>query len=107
MPETRAKMPEAGSRAPVPARPPDRILPSQSSPSTPASFAWHPPVLALVTDGSCGRFVVKDNQGVDGDAGLRIKKKRIDVDRGDPAFGVRHQVRQPNERLHDGSFVQR
>src|SRR3974377_2478931 len=60
-----------------------------------------------MTDGAFSRFVGEDDQGVDRDAGLRVEKKRIDVDRGDPALRVRHQVRQPDQRLHNGSFVQR
>ena len=32
------------------------------------------PGLLLVTDGAFSRFVVEDDQGVDGDAGLRVEK---------------------------------
>src|ERR1700757_3977259 len=95
MPERMSLTPggrKRGSREPVLARAPGSIPPSQSSPSSPATFAWHPPVLALMTSGAFGRFVVEDNQGVDGDACLGIEKKRVDVDRGDPAACIRHQV---------------
>ncbi len=49
--------------------------------------------------GALGRGVVENDQAVDGDAGLGIDQERIDVDRGNAAAGVGHQVRQPDQRL--------
>ena len=38
------------------------------------------------------RVIVKDDQAVDCDPGLRIDQKWIDIDRGDAAVGIRNQI---------------
>jgi hypothetical protein len=57
--------------------------------------------------GAVGSGIVENDQRVDGDAGLGIDQKRIDVDRGDPAAGIRHQVGQANQGFDGRGLVQR
>src|SRR6478672_764733 len=54
-----------------------------------------------------GRFVVENDQPVDRDAELAVDQERIDVDRGDSAAGVGHQIGQADQRLHGGGLMQR
>src|SRR6202050_2709306 len=57
--------------------------------------------------GAVGGGVVEHDQAVDGDAGFSIDQKWIDVDRRDARAGVRHQVGEPDDRLHGGALAQR
>ena len=51
--------------------------------------------------------LLRTMSAVDGDAGLGIDQKWIDVDRRDARAGVRHQIGEPDDRLHGGGLVQR
>jgi hypothetical protein len=57
--------------------------------------------------GAFGRGIVENDQRIDGDAGLGIDQEWIDVDRGDPGSGIRHQVGQADQGFHGGGLVQR
>ena len=58
------------------------------------SMRSHPDAVSMPGRAFGVSRIVENDQRIDGDAGPGIDQKRIDVDRGDAAAGVRHQVAQ-------------
>ena len=53
------------------------------------SFSTTGAIAASMAGGAFSRFVVENDQGIDGDAGFGVDQERVDVDRGDTAACVR------------------